>query len=79
MNLSPSMEKLQHKDITAKDAMVPTVTQIGEVIFNEVPSNPFFVGLQGFYLNMEKNYAHMTVDLDTTQAHKQQIPTNWKA
>ena len=54
MNLSPSIIILQHKDITAKGAAVPTVTQIGEVIFNEVPSNPFIVGLQEFYLNMEK-------------------------
>ena len=45
MNLSPSMEILQHKDITTKDATVPIVTQIGEVIFNEVLSNPFIVGL----------------------------------
>ena len=54
MNLSPNMEILQHKNITTKDVVVPTVTQIGEVIFNEVPSNPFIVGLQEFYLNMEK-------------------------
>ena len=45
MNLSPSMELLQHKDITTKDAVVSIVTQIGEVIFNEVPSNPFIIGL----------------------------------
>ena len=62
MNLSPSMDILQHKDITAKDAAVPIVTQIGEAIFNEVPSNPFIVCLQAFYLNIEKVYVHMTVD-----------------
>jgi hypothetical protein len=28
---------------------------------------------------MEKVYAHMTVDLDTSQEYKQQIPKNWKA
>ena len=67
MNLSPNMEILQYNDITAKGAVVPIVTQIGEVIFNEVPSNPFIVGLLEFYLNMEKDYAHMIVDLDTGQ------------
>ena len=45
MNLSPSMEILKHKDIIAKNLVVPTLIQIGEVIFNEVPSNPFIVGL----------------------------------
>ena len=79
MNLSPRMEILQNKDITTKDATVPTVTQIGEIIFNEVPSNPFIVSLQEFYLSMEKDYAHMIVDLDTGQEYKQKIPKNWKA
>ncbi len=54
MNLSPSMEILQHKDIPTKDAIVPTTTQIGEVIFNEGPSNPFIVGLHEFHLNKKK-------------------------
>ena len=79
MSLSPTMEILQHKEIIAKDATIPIVTQFGEVINNEVPSNPFIVGLQGFYLNMEKVYAHMIVDLDTGQEYKQQIQKNWKA
>ena len=79
MNLSPCMEILQHKDITKKDAVVPIVTQIGEVIFNEGPSNRFIVGLEEFYLNMTKVYAHMTIDLDTSQEYKQKIPKNWKA
>ena len=68
MNLSPSMEILQHKNITTKDASVPTVTQIGEVIFNGAPSNPFMVGLQEFHLKMEKNYKHMIVDLDMVKS-----------
>ena len=59
--------------------MVSIVTQIGEVIFTELPSNPFIVGLQDFYLNMEKVYAHTTTDLDTSQEYKQKIPMNWKA
>ena len=78
MNFSPSMEILQHKDITSKDATVPTITQIGEVIFTKVPSNPFIVGLQEFFFNMGKSYTHMTVDLDTGQEYKHQIPKNWK-
>ena len=48
MNSSPSMEILQHKDITTKDARIPTVTQIGEVIFNKVPSKTLIVGLHDF-------------------------------
>ena len=79
MNLSPSMEILQHKDITTKDAVVPTLTKIGEVIFNEVPCNPFIIGLQEFYLNIAKAYVHMIVDLDTGQEYKQKIEKNWKA
>ena len=58
---------MQHKDITAKGATVPIVIQIGEVIFNEIPSNPFIVRLKEFYLNMEKVYRHMIIDLDTSQ------------
>ena len=79
MNFSPRMEILQHKDITMKDTVVPIVIQIVEVIFNEVPSNLFIVGLPEFYLNMEKDYAHMIVDLVTSQEYKQQIPKNWNA
>ena len=48
MNLSPSMEILQHKDIEKKDAKVPKVNQIDEFIYDEVPfsfSNPFIAGL----------------------------------
>ena len=69
MNLSPNMEILQYNDITAKGAVVPIVTQIGEVIFNEVPSNPFIVGFQELYLNsdVEEFYENMKVDLGTGQ------------
>ena len=48
MNLSPSMEILQHKDIEKKDEKVPKVNQIDEFIYDEVPfsfSNPFIEGL----------------------------------
>jgi len=48
MNLSPRMEILQHKDITTKDAGIPIVTQIGEVIFNKVPSKTLIVGSHDF-------------------------------
>ena len=50
MNLSPSMEILKHKYIIVKNLVVPTLIQIGEVIFNEVPSNLFILGLQEFYI-----------------------------
>lgn len=48
MNSSPRMEILQHKDIEKKDAKVPIVNQIDELIYAEVPftfPNPFIVGL----------------------------------
>ena len=81
MNLSPSMEILQHKDIEKK---VPKVNQIDESIYDEVPFaflNPFIVGLQEFYLNfyVEEVYKNMKVHLNTGQEYKQQIPKNWKA
>ena len=83
INLSPSMEILQYKDIRKKDAKVPRMNQIDEFIYNEVPfvfPNPFIAGLQEFYLNsyVEEVYENMKVDLGTWQEYKQQIPQNWK-